>query len=202
MSFLDFEDYVINGEMWKINRDKTVIIYISSFRLYRAWGKGNIASPIDDHTCYVLRNIYVRPEARRQGVFTDHMDQMYCYCMFRNIPLFLMPAPFSFDICPFQSPGKAKVIPHYLQERKTLYDMYTALGFVCVKSAYYNPEESHRTKIINTTISGDPKKRRANENEAFAPIMVKENFGYQWLATPYHPILPEEIYNCEGLAES
>lgn len=197
MKFLDFEDYQIGNDLWKVNKDRTVLVHFTGFQLLRAWGIGNIASPIDHVPCYTLKNIYVRPDVRGKGLFTSYMDQIYCYFIFHNIPLFLFPAPFSFDICPFSNPKKADIKPDYLQDRKKLYEKYTSLGFTPIKSAYYNPDESHRTKIINTTISGDPDNRKAIENEIFAPVTQKGNFGYCWLGIPNNPHLPPELYQPE-----
>lgn len=193
MRFLDqYQKYTLeNDPNWFISRDEKVLLYfINGFNMYRAWGVGNLATKIEIEGGVILRNIYVKEDCRGQGLFTEVMDEIYLECMMRGIGLFLMPNHFEFSICPFEKPQEAKIITLYEQKREDLYKVYEKMGFKRIKSAYFDMNRSYRTKIINTTISGENQK--AQKDEVFSPIQVVENMGFNWLTNAPENLLPFE----------
>jgi hypothetical protein len=140
----------------------------------------------------ILRNIYVKEDCRRQGLFTNLMDQICMDFMLEDLGLFLFPCHFEFDRCPFKNPKEAKVKTDYLQDRKKLYEKYEELGFKKMKTAYYDMDRSYKTKIINTSISGED--RKAEKDEVFAALYSPFNMGFQWLGLASASMIPEEIW--------
>lgn len=195
MRFLrDFEKCTIEGDPnWWINKDKNVLLYfVNGFEIWKAWGAGNNATRVNVEGGVILRNIYVKEECRGQGLFTNIMDQMCMDFMLKDLGLFLFPCHFEFDRCPFDNPKEAKVITNYLQDKKRLYEKYEEIGFRRMKTAYYDMDRSYKTKIINTTISGED--RRAEKDEMFAALYSPFNIGFQWLGLASVSMIPEEIW--------
>jgi hypothetical protein len=195
MRFLrDFEKCTIEGDKnWWINKDKNVLLYfINGFELWKAWGAGNNATRVNVEGGVILRNIYVKEDSRRQGLFTNLMDQICMDFMLEDLCLFLFPCHFEFDKCPFENPKEAKVKTDYLQDRKGLYERYEEMGFRRMKTAYYDMDRSYKTKIINTSISGED--RKAEKDEVFAALYSPFNMGFQWLGLASASMIPEEIW--------
>ena len=195
MRFLeDFEKYTIEGDPnWFINKDKNVLLYfVNGFELWKPWGAGNNATRVNVEGGVILRNIYVKEECRGQGLFTKLMDQICIDFMLKDLGLFLFPCYFEFDRCPFDNPKEAKVITNYLQDRKRLYEKYEELGFKKMKTAYYDMDRSYKTKIINTSMSGED--RKADKDEVFAALYMPENMGFQWLGLASASMTPEEVW--------
>ena len=195
MRFLeDFDKYTLEGDPnWWINKDKNVLLYfVNGFELYRSWGAGNNATRVNVEGGVILRNIYVKKDSRRQGLFTSLMDQMCMDFMLEDLGLFLFPCHFEFDRCPFESPKEAKSETDYLLDRKGLYDMYEELGFKKMKTAYYDMDRSYKTKIINTSMSGED--RKTKKDEVFAALYSPFNMGFQWLGMASASMIPEEIW--------
>jgi hypothetical protein len=195
MRFLeDFEKYTIDGDPnWWINKDKNVLLYfINGFELWKAWGAGNNASRVNVEGGVILRNIYVKEDSRRQGLFTNLMDKICMDFMLEDLGLFLFPCHFEFDKCPFENPKEAKVKTDYLQDRKGLYEKYEEMGFRRMKTAYYDMDRSYKTKIINTSISGED--RKAEKDEVFAALYSPFNMDFQWVGLASASMIPEEIW--------
>jgi hypothetical protein len=195
MRFLrDFEKCTIEGDKnWLMNKDKNVLLYfINGFELWKAWGAGNNATRVNVEGGVILRNIYVKEDCRRQGLFTNLMDQICMDFMLEDLGLFLFPCPFEFDKCPFENPKEAKVKTDYLQDRKGLYKKYEEMGFRRMKTAYYDMDRSYKTKIINTSISGED--RKAGKDEVFAALYSPFNMDFQWLGLASASMIPEEIW--------
>jgi hypothetical protein len=70
--------------------------------------------------------------------------------------------------------------------------MYEELGFRRLKSAYYDMDRSYKTKIINTSISGED--RKAEKDEVFAGIQMPDNMGHHWMGLASESIIPEEVW--------
>jgi len=195
MRFLnDFEKYTVEGDPnWFINKDRNVLLYfINGFEIWKSWGAGNNASRINVKDGVILRNIYVKEDSRGLGLFTNLMDQICMDFMLEDLGLFLFPCHFEFDKCPFENPKEAKVITLYEQNRKVLYKKYEEMGFRRMKSAYYDMDRSYKTKIINTSISGED--RKAEKDEAFVALYSPFNMGFQWLGMASASMIPEEIW--------
>lgn len=195
MRFLeDFDKYTLESDPnWFINKDKNVLLYfVNGFEIWKAWGAGNNATRVNVEGGVILRNIYVKEDSRRQGLFTSLMDQMCMDFMLKDLGLFLFPCHFEFDRCPFDNPKEAKFITNYLHDRKRLYEKYEEIGFRRMKTAYYDMDRSYKTKIINTTISGED--RKAEKDEAFAALYSPFNIGFQWLGLASVSMIPEEIW--------
>jgi hypothetical protein len=195
MRFLrDFEKCTIKGDKnWWINKDKNVLLYfINGFELYRSWGAGNNATRVNVEGGVILRNIYVKEDSRRQGLFTNLMDKICMDFMLEDLGLFLFPCHFEFDRCPFENPKEAKSETDYLQDRTDLYDKYEELGFRRLKSAYYDMDRSYKTKITNTTLSGE--NRKAQKDELFAAISMPNNMGHHWMGLASESLIPEEVF--------
>ena len=195
MRFLeDFDKYTLESDPnWWINKDKNVLLYfVNGFEIWKAWGAGNNATRVNVEGGVILRNIYVKEDSRRQGLFTSLMDQMCMDFMLKDLGLFLFPCHFEFDRCPFDNPKEAKFITNYLHDRKRLYEKYEEIGFRRMKTAYYDMDRSYKTKIINTTISGED--RKAEKDEAFAALYSPFNIGFQWLGLASVSMIPEEIW--------
>jgi hypothetical protein len=195
MRFLrDFEKCTIEGDKnWLMNKDKNVLLYfINGFELWKAWDAGNNATRVNVEGGVILRNIYVKEDSRGLGLFTNLMDQICMDFMLEDLGLFLFPCHFEFDRCPFDNPKEAKIITNYLQDRKKLYEKYEELGFKKMKTAYYDMDRSYKTKIINTSISGED--RKAEKDEAFVALYSPFNMGFQWLGMASASMIPEEIW--------
>ena len=195
MRFLeDFDKYTLEGNPnWWINKDKNVLLYfINGFELWKAWDAGNNATRVNVEGGVILRNIYVKEDCRRQGIFSSVMDQICIDFMLENLGLFLFPCHFEFDRCPFENPKEAKSKTDYLQDRTDLYDMYEELGFRRLKSAYYDMDRTYKTKIINTSISGED--RRAEKDEVFAGIQMPLNMGHHWMGLASESLIPQKVF--------
>ncbi len=195
MRFLrDFEKCTIEGDKnWWINKDKNVLLYfINGFELWKAWDAGNNATRVNVEGGVILRNIYVKEDSRGLGLFTNLMDQICMDFMLEDLGLFLFPCHFEFDKCPFENPKEAKVKTDYLQDRKKLYEKYEELGFRKLKSAYYDMDRTYKTKIINTSISGED--RKAEKDEVFAGIQMPLNMGHHWMGLASESLIPQEVW--------
>ena len=195
MRFLeDFDKYTLEGDPnWWINKDKNVLLYfVNGFEIWKPWGAGNNATRVNVEGGVILRNIYVKEDCRRQGLFTSLMDQMCMDFMLKDLGLFLFPCHFEFDRCPFESPKEAKSETDYMQDRKGLYKKYEELGFRKLKSAYYDMDRSYKTKITNTTLSGES--RKADKDELFAAISMPNNMGHHWMGLASESMIPEEVF--------
>jgi hypothetical protein len=195
MRFLeDYDKYTLEGNPnWLISKDKNVLLYfVNGFELWKAWDAGNNATRVNVEGGVILRNIYVKEDCRRQGIFSSVMDQICIDFMIENLGLFLFPCHFEFDRCPFDNPKEAKVITLYEQDRKGLYNKYEELGFRKLKSAYYDMDRSYKTKITNTTISGE--NRKAQKDEIFAGIQMPDNMGHHWMGLASESLIPQEVF--------
>ena len=63
----------IDDRQWLVREDKKVLVCIEPGHLMKAFGVGNLSQKVHFDDLYVLRNIYVIPEYRREGIFTQVM---------------------------------------------------------------------------------------------------------------------------------
>jgi ribosomal protein S18 acetylase RimI-like enzyme len=179
---------------WLINSDKTVLIRVGIASIMKSWGIGLLAEEANFQDILLLQNIYVKPECRGQGLFKEYMDKLDYYVAMRNKAFILFPTPFEFDKDPFEYGKNARVIESRdIAKKERLIGWYKNYGLEPVKTAYYG-RRAIIGGLVNTSISGEEKPRKAEKGEYFAKMTIPSNFGYQYLGVSYGVSYPLGLF--------
>lgn len=185
----------IDDRGWLIREDKKVLVCVEPGHLMKAFGIGNMSQKVRFDDLYVLRNIYVLPEYRREGIFTQVMEDIYDWMAMNDLAIILFPSSFELVGDVINSPSKVKVEYGDEEESKRLEEWYKEFGFSPVKTGLYSNRCSYKNGVYNSMIfEQDGSHRRAVKDEYYANVGIEKNIGKSILGSSFSLYIPKSPF--------